>query len=216
MTLPEQMTNRWGRRRDPGPGEQILYWHVLMRDYPEVGDLVRQARRQLSAFGGLHMTPPDSLHMTTLVVGPAEWFSDAQRQQMIQTAADQLADVPPIIVSLSKILYHPEAIIIAVAPGTALAPRRGAAMTATHAAGRDASDQDEEWRPHVTLCYSTSDQPARPITEALGMSLPEKTIAVRRLSLVIQTGSELAWDWTVVGSADLAAPAPAQTTRSGR
>jgi hypothetical protein len=48
------------------------------------------------------------------------------------------------------------------------------------------------------------------------MSLPEKTITVRRLSLVIQTGSELAWDWTGVGSADLAAPAPAQTTRSGR
>jgi hypothetical protein len=41
------------------------------------------------------------------------------------------------------------------------------------------------------------------------MALPERTITVRRLSLVIQTGSELAWDWTVVGTADLAAPAHA-------
>jgi 2'-5' RNA ligase len=211
MTLPDQMANRWARRRDPEPGEQTLYWHVLMRDYPEVGDIARQARQQLSPFGGLHMTPPDCLHMTTLVAGPAEWFSDAQLQQMVQTAADQLADVPPITVSLSKILYHPEAIIFAITPGAALAPLRNAAITATHETGCDASGQDEAWRPHVTLCYSTSDQPAGPIINALGTSLPETTIAVRKLSLVIQTGSELAWDWTIVGFADLAAPAHAQT-----
>lgn len=48
------------------------------------------------------------------------------------------------------------------------------------------------------------------------MALPERTIAVRKLSLVIQTGSELAWDWTIVGSADLAAPAHAHATGSSR
>jgi hypothetical protein len=41
------------------------------------------------------------------------------------------------------------------------------------------------------------------------MVLPERTFTVRRLSLVIQTGSELAWDRTVVGTADLAVPARA-------
>jgi 2'-5' RNA ligase len=209
MTLPEQMTNRWARRRDPGPGEQTLYWHVLMRDCPEVGDIARQARRQLSAFDGLHMTPPDCLHITTLVVGPAECFSQAQREQMLQTAADQLADVPPITVSLGKIIYHPEAILFAVTPGVALLPLRSAAIAATRATGRDACGQDAELRPHVTLCYSTRDQAARPIIDTLGMVLTERTFTVRRLSLVIQTGSELAWDWTVVGTADLAAPSHA-------
>jgi 2'-5' RNA ligase len=204
MTLPDQMTNRWARRRDPEPDEQTLYWHVLMRDYPDVGDLAQQARHQLAAFDGLHMTPPDCLHMTTLVAGPADQFSDAQRQQMIQTAADQLADIAPIPVSLSKIIYHPEAILFTVTPGAALEPLRSAAIAATRATGRDATGQDEQWRPHITLCYSTSDQPARPIIDALGPYLPEKTIAVRKLSLVIQTGSELAWDWTIVGSANLA------------
>ena len=41
------------------------------------------------------------------------------------------------------------------------------------------------------------------------MVLPERTFTVRRLSFVIQTGAELAWDWTAVGTADLAAPARA-------
>jgi 2'-5' RNA ligase len=209
MTLPEQMTNRWARRRDPGPGEQTLYWHVLMRDYPDVGNLAQHARDQLSAFDGLHMTPPDCLHMTTLVAGPVKRFSPEQQQQMIQTASDQLADVPPVTVSLGRIVYHPEAILFAVTPGVALAPLRSAAIAATRAAGHDAIGYDEEWRPHVTLCYSTSTQAARPIIDALGLDLPERTITVRRLSLVIQTGSELAWDWTVVGTADLGKPAHA-------
>ncbi|MGO8959076.1 MAG: 2'-5' RNA ligase family protein [Streptosporangiaceae bacterium] len=191
MTLPDQMTNRWARRRDPEPGEQTLYRHVLMRDYPDVGDLAQQARHQLAAFDGLHMTPPDCLHMTTLVAGPADQFSDNQLHQMLSIAKQQLANIRPISVSLGKIIYHPEAILFAVTPGDALTPLRRAARTATRAAGHAPSDETEQWRPHVTLCYSTSEQPAKPIISALGMHLPERTITVRSLSLVIQNGSEL-------------------------
>lgn len=69
MTLPEEMTDRWARRRDPAPGERTVYWHVLMRDYSEVGDLAMQARDRLAPIPGLHMTPPEWLHMTVLVAG---------------------------------------------------------------------------------------------------------------------------------------------------
>jgi len=205
MTLPEQMTNRWARRRDPEPGEQTLYGHVLMRDYPEVGELAEQARHQLARFDGLHMKPPEC----------SERFSQAQREQTIQTASNQHAEVAPVTISLGKIVYHPEAILFAVMPGVALLPLRSAAIAATRATGHDASGQDEEWRPHVTLCYSTSDQAAHPIIEALGISLPEQTFTVRRLSLVIKTGSELTRDWTVVGSAELAAHAHAHAHATG-
>jgi len=92
--------------------------------------------------------------MTTLVAGPAQRFSQAQREQMIRTASAQLADVPPITISLGKIIYHPEAILLAVTPAIALTPLRSAALSATRATGHEASGQDEEWRPHVTLCYT--------------------------------------------------------------
>ena len=82
MTLPENMIDRWARRHDPAPGERTLYWHVLMANYPEVGDLACQAADRLARFTGLHMTPPDRLHTTTLVVGPAEHVTDQQLQQM--------------------------------------------------------------------------------------------------------------------------------------
>ena len=59
-----------------------------MRDYPQVGELASQARQRLAPFTGLHMTPPEWLHMTTLVAGPADQFTDQQMQQMTAVASD--------------------------------------------------------------------------------------------------------------------------------
>jgi 2'-5' RNA ligase len=203
MTLPEQMKDRWARRADPAPGERTLYWHVLMRDYPQVGELASQARQRLAAFTGLHMTPPEWLHMTTLVAGPAEHLTDQQIQQMAAVASEQLADVPPITASLGKILYHPEAIMLAVAPAADLAPIRAAAVTATEAVTGPVTSDEASWMPHVTLCYSTTEQPAQPVITALGKQLPPCQVGIGAVSLVIQNGPERDWNWTTVATVHL-------------
>jgi 2'-5' RNA ligase len=202
MTLPENMIDRWARRYDPAPGERTLYWHVLMADQPEVVDLAHQAADRLAPFSGLHMTPTERLHMTTLVVGPAERVTDQQIQQMPKIAAEHLKGVRPIPVSLRKILYHAEAIVLAVTPGAALGPLRSAAAAATERVGIAAND-GLGWAPHITLCYSTADQSARRIIDTLGMHLPKREISVSSLSLVVQAGPEREWDWTTVGTVRL-------------
>jgi 2'-5' RNA ligase len=207
MTLPELMTDRWARRADPSPGERTLYWHVLMRGYPEVADLARQAHDRLAPFNGLHITPPEWLHMTTHVAGPADKFSDQQMQHMTTVASDFLAGVPPVTVSLGKILYHPEAIMLAVTPVGDLTPIRGAALAATKAVASVEADEESGWTPHVTLCYSTTQQPAMPIIPALGKQLPARQIDIDAVSLVIQDGPERAWNWTTVRTIRLHATA---------
>lgn len=161
-----------GTTSRPLPGQRTLYWHVLMRGYPEVGDLARQAHDRLAPFIGLHMTPREWLHMTVHVAGPADQFSDQQTRRMTAVASDFLADVPPITVRLSKILYHPEAIMLAVTPVGDLTPVRAAALAATNAVISPADDEESGWTPHVTLCYSTAQQPAQPIITALGNNCP--------------------------------------------
>jgi 2'-5' RNA ligase len=206
MTLPENMIDRWAQRHDPAPGERTLYWHVLMADQPEVVHLARQAAERLTPFTGLHLTPLDRLHMTTLLVGPANQVSDQQLQQMIQCAAEHLDGTNPIPARVGKILYHTEAITFAVTPAAALAPIREAAIAATKEVDIEAADR-ADWTPHVTLCYSTANQPARPIIDALGKRLPEREMCVSGLSLVIQDGPERDWNWTTVGTVRLHAPA---------
>jgi hypothetical protein len=53
-----------------------------------------------------------------------------------------------------------------------------------------------DWAPHVTLCYSTADQLAQPIIDALGMRQPERQINISSISLVIQDRPERGWNWT--------------------
>ena len=128
---------------------------------------------------------------------------------MTETAADLLARAPPAAVSLGRILFHPEAIMLGVTPAETLTAIYNSARSATHrVTGQHASDsQPARWRPHITICYSTSSQPAKPIIEALGTQFPRCDIDIDALSLVVQHGPERAWDWSIVSTIRFAASA---------
>lgn len=204
--LPAHMTDRWRHRTDPAPGENTVYWHMLMAGYPEVVELAREAQDRLAQFSGLHMTPLERLHMTTLVAGPAPAFTPSQLKQMTDSATRLLANTEPITVTLGRILYHPQAIMLGVSPIPALAPFRNAAMEATRiASDREFTDGDSGWMPHITICYSTADQPAAPIIAELGEYLPQCNVQISALSLVVQHGPERNWDWSTFATINLAA-----------
>lgn len=193
--LPAEFTNRWWNRAEPAPGEGLVYWHMLVGEHPEVAAIAQEAHQRLAPFTGLHLTPLEWLHMTTLVAGPSCQISAGDIQDMAGAASRLLAGTPPITVTLGKVLYHPEAIVLAAIPATALAPVRAAALAATReVTGTDGLDGSPEWTPHVTVCYSTSRQPADPIITALGRNLPERRFRVSAVHLVIQYGPERLWD----------------------
>lgn len=205
-TVPAQMTDRWHDRAEPGPDEGDLYWHVLMRDHPQVVDLAREAQQRLARFPGLHMTPLERLHMTALLAGPADDFS--QDQQMIKIASAMLADTPAIIVTVGGFLYHPEAIMLAVKPRRALASIHDSVQAATRAVtgGHDPDGDSPSWTPHITVCYSAAEQAMAPIIAALGPRPRECQIQISTVSLVIQQGPERLWDWRTVGAVYLPTP----------
>jgi len=203
--LPAQMIDRWQQRAEPGPGRGTLYWHILLGDQPQVVGLARTAQQRLARFTGLHMTPATWLHITTLVAGPADTLTGHDIEEMAAAASQDLATIQPVAVSLGEIWYHPEAIMLGVQPTSALEPLHDAAKTATRKiTGTDGlADGPGGWRPHVTICYSTAQQPAAPIIGALGRHLPGCEARISALSLVIQRGPERAWDWHPVESIHL-------------
>jgi 2'-5' RNA ligase len=205
--LPAQMTDRWQHRADPAPGEGVVYWHMPMHSYPQVVNLAREAQQRLARFGGLHMTPLERLHMTTMVAGPVAGFSGSQLDRMARTANDLLSGMRPVTVTLGRVLYHPEAIMLGVGPTEALAPFRKAALTATClVTGREYHPDDlERWVPHITVCYSTAPQPAAPLIASLGKALCRCDIQVGALSLIVQNGPERRWDWSTIATIRLAA-----------
>jgi len=134
--------------------------------------------------------------MTTLIAGFAEEFTEDEVGDMVERARQLLAGIPPITVTLGRILYHPEAIVFALRPGAALDPVFKAVRAATHlAATGEETARSQAWTPHVTVAYSTSVQPAGPIIAALGRELPSCQVTISRIDLVVQEGSERLWNW---------------------
>jgi 2'-5' RNA ligase len=200
--IPDRMIDRWENRVDQAPGEDRIYWHMLVGEHPQVAALAQTAQERLAGFSGLHMTPLKWLHITALIAGSASDITGSQLDQMADSAAQLLAGTPPITVTVGKILYHPEAIMLAARPGDSLTPVREAAQASTHRATgtHGQTGNRSPWTPHITLCYSTADQPADPIITALGHELPSAEIQISSISLVIQRGPERQWDWHAIAT----------------
>jgi len=209
--IPAETRDRWRDRPELEPGKGVIYWHMLFRDNPAVRATAREAQARLTVFRDLHMTPEEWLHATALVTGTTDDISSDQLDQMLSRAQKALSQVQPVSVALSRVLYHPEAIMLGFTPECVLDPIHEAVRQATLAVTGVAGGVTgpARWTPHVTIAYSTGRQPMAPIVAALGRKVAGSRIAVSGVSLVIQWGAERLWDWQVVGTATLGASSDA-------
>jgi hypothetical protein len=200
------MKNRWESRSEPGPGQAQLYWHVLMRDQPQVCALAAVARPRLAAFAGLHAVPERWLHLSVLRVGLAVDLPQAALEEMVALARAGLAERGPVTAELGPVLYGTDAIALAVGPAGILHPVRAILAGAARQAGAGPGEPaDAPWVPHVTVAYSTADQPDNPVVAALGRELPAGQITVDSVSLIAQHGPERDWNWQPLASIALRA-----------
>ena len=208
MPVPDETRDRWSRRAELDSGKGAIYWHILFGDYPAVRATARKAQARLASFRDLHMTPEEWLHASALVAGTTEDISSEDLDLMLSEARQHLAGIRPIDVTVSGVLYHPEAIMLGFKPEGALDPIHRAVRQATlTVTGRTGSvtGPAARWTPHITISYSMGKQPIAPIAVALGREVLSCDITVRAVSLVIQWGPERLWNWQPVGTANLGA-----------
>lgn len=199
-----QMRDRWANRPEPAAGTGSVYWHVLLGGDSAVQAAAEDVRHAVRGFPGLHLTPPEWLHMTLFAAGSTD---DIEIERLADVAKDvqgALHKFPPFEVSIGRVLYHPEAIMLAVEPKPPLRElrERVRAATATAVVGLRVGPS-EKWIPHVTVAYSTAGQPARPIIDGLGANVSNRRFTVGALSLVVQWGPERSWDWRIQESITL-------------
>ncbi|MFG1696895.1 2'-5' RNA ligase family protein [Nonomuraea sp. NPDC049309] len=204
--LPTRMVNRWENRRALmlPPGQGRIYWHVLLGEDNEARAIVQEAHDRLAGLPGLDLVPQKYIHLTTLVAGYSHEITDHQVDVMAEAAAALLGQVPPITVTLGRVLYHPEAIVLEARPADRLLPLLEAAKSATLAAtGSEGALAHTAWMPHVTVAYSSAEGPAEPIIRALGKRLPDRDIIIRSIHIVNQDGPETVWDWRSLAQVQL-------------
>jgi 2'-5' RNA ligase len=203
MTLPVRFSGRWEDGRSRTSYEDAVCWHLLLGADTGVRAMAEDAQRRLARFPGLHMTPARWLHVTVLRAGTSALVTPSGMDAMLATAQAALGETAPVSVTLRRVLYHPEAVALGVSPRLALAPVLEAARAATREVLGADPGNEEEWVPHLTLCYSTAEQPAAPVIAELGTALPSCGVVIGTLSLVVQEGPEDLWNWRVAGNVRL-------------
>lgn len=194
--LPVQMRDRWANRAEPAAGQGSVYWHVLVGVHPEARAAAADVRSALSDFPGLHLTPPEWLHMTLFAAGSTADIDDEHLADAAASVKEALRGYSPLDVSVGRVLYHPEAIMLAVEPVQPLRDLHERVRIASTSAFPDLDvSPSENWIPHVTVAYSTAGQPAAPIIDGLGASVVARRFTINALSLVVQWGPEQFWDW---------------------
>jgi 2'-5' RNA ligase len=192
------MEDHWRLQPGSDPGRAQLMWLMLVGDQPQVAELAQLGQQRLAGLAGLDMVPRQWLHMTTLIAGYADQITPEQIHRMADQARRLLARTPPVTITLGRILYHPRAIMLGAGPPGALDPVLRAAQEATRiATGHGGELYSEPWTPHITLAYSNTARPARPVIDALGRELPTQQAAVTSISLVSQA-PEQRWTWHLV------------------
>lgn len=199
--LPIQMADHWSLR----PGRTIYHWHILFHDQPAIHALVRMVQRKLEGLPNLDIVPSAWLHLTTLVVGIADEVTREQVGLIVTDARRRLAGVAPIPVTVCRIFYHPEAVVLPVEPLDALTPVLDAVRAATLTAGCQGRTDTDPWLPHISVAYSNAARPAAPIIAALGRRLPDTKVTIGSASLVAQSRVGHSWQWELIAEVDLAA-----------
>ncbi len=210
--LPTQMADHWWQRPGRPPDRELYHWHMLFHDQPKVRELAAKAQDRLLALPGLDLVPIHWLHLTTYIVGFVDEVPEAKIESMVAEVREQLAGIPPIPVSLGRILYHPEAVTLAVEPVDMLNPVLDAVRAASDSVGCVGHTDTNPWLPHISVAYSNGVSPAAPIIAALGRWLPPVKVRIRSVSLVAQTQVGRTWQWRPVAEVPFVGkPVPTQS-----
>jgi 2'-5' RNA ligase len=201
--LPAQMTNHWWQRPGRAPGRELYHWHMLFHDQPKVRELAAVAQQKLAGQEGLDMIDMPWLHMTTYVVGFADEVPESAVDAMTADARERLSQIEPIPVSLGRVFYASNAIVLPVEAPAALTPVLDAVRAAARAAGCEGRTDTDPWLPHVSVAYSNATISAAPVIAALGRSLPLTEVVIRSVSLVAQTQVGRSWQWRPVAEVRL-------------
>jgi 2'-5' RNA ligase len=196
--LPTRLASHWWQRPGRSPGREQYHWHMLFHDQPAVRELAAAAQERLAGLPEVDAVPASWLHLTTYVLGFVDEVPEAGVGVMVGEARRLLAGVAPIPVRLGRVLYHPEAVTLAVEPPGALDPVLEAVQAAAALAKCEGHTATDPWVPHVSVAYSSGTGPAAPVIEALGTRLPEVSVTMRSVSLVAQTHVGHSWQWRPV------------------
>lgn len=190
------------------PGRSYLTWHVVVGDDPGAVAALAPLRDALHGLDHLAPVPDRRLHVTGPGVGFTDTVGQEERTAMVAGVRAALAGTTPLRVHLDSPWVAEQAVgVSADVAGrrslTDLRDRIEQAMTGVGLQAPGLQDQ-EAYRPHVSLAYSTGPAPTLPAHAALEAAWAGAVpLHVHRVSLLALQMEPPGYTWDVMAQVDL-------------
>jgi len=168
----DQLQDHWWWRPGWRAGRHFYACHITIEDQPELQRLVARYRAALANIKGLDLIPDRWLHLTMQGIGFVDEVSDADLGAVRDAIAGETVQVQGPTVVFHRPVVRLEAVYLPATPAAPLRDLRAAVRSGivrALGAGRvaDATESLANYRPHVSIAYSNTDQDAEPIVAAL-------------------------------------------------
>jgi 2'-5' RNA ligase len=201
----DRMENHWWWRPGWKQGRSAYAWHLT---FDHADDLQRLAADYAGALSvpGLDVIPPRWLHLTMQGVGFTDEIPNDQVDAIVTAARTRLAGLAPFEVILGPTVTEPEVVRLQVEPAALVAAVRIAIRTGmadVWGAGR-VPDAADDFIPHVSLAYSSSDGPAAPIAAAAAaVRVQPARATITEARLIVLNRDQKQYQWTTYATAPL-------------
>lgn len=208
-THADILRDHWWWRPGWQTGTRFYTWHLTFDGRDGLHQLVDHYHAVLSGFAGLDLIPHRWLHVTMQGVGHVDQIDDVQVGRVITAVRARLAELDPVVLRFDRPVVRPEAIALPALPASEVDRLRTAIRAALGEVLGVANvpESGTGYQPHLSLAYSSGDQPAEPIVAALDAAPgPPVELEVTEAALIIQHRDNRMYEWTTKARAPIAEP----------
>ncbi|MER7164730.1 2'-5' RNA ligase family protein [Micromonospora sp. NPDC000207] len=197
----EAMQDHWWWRPGWRVGRRFYACHFELGAQSALVDLVARWQVVLRDFSGLDLIPGRWLHLTTEGIGFVDEVGSDEVVELRQQLSVRLAALSTPVVTFHRPVVRPEAVYLPATPVESIeAVRSTIRDVVTEVLGDDRVEATPaQFRPHVSIAYSNTGQPSRPIAEALSrVDVDPVTVALDRIGFLEFHRDYRMYEWTTV------------------
>jgi 2'-5' RNA ligase len=171
-------------------------WHITFDGQDQLHALVDAYNERLATLPGLDPIPRPWLHLTTQGLGFVDETPAADVDAVIEAARERLAKLPRPTVSVGPAIVDPEVVRLKVQPvDDVVSIRRALREANVSARGPELLMEADEWEPHISVAYSSSAGPMKPISAALIPELDPVPLTISEVQLIVLGRDKKLYEW---------------------
>jgi 2'-5' RNA ligase len=196
-----QVRDHWWWRPGWRVGRRFVAFHVTFGGQQDLYRLAGDYRKTLAGFDTLTFVPDHWLHLTVQGIG----FTDELRRTTVDDIAAEasirLATVPAVAARFREIVVADEAIAIPAMPPKPIRLVRDTTRSAIAAVLKDAPEDPQRFRPHVSVAYIEADGAAGPYVRAVQAANAEPAqVVIGQVDLIEMHRDHRMYEWKVLSS----------------